>query len=118
MKSLLKFLLLIALIANLGCQSTIAPGADPVIVTTQQVLEVSLGTVDKFLKFEYANRSKVSPGVSEAAEQLRKEFPPAFRLARGLLTTYKQSRTPENKKLLDDYVLMVKRMAVKAQEAK
>jgi hypothetical protein len=115
MKMFLKFLALASLLASLGCKTTIAPGADPVIVTSQQSLEISLAVVDKFLKFEKANQTSVSPETHRVAETLRKEFPAPFRIARELLAKYKASKDEETKRLLNFYVLETKRYATQAQ---
>jgi hypothetical protein len=115
MKTLLKLLALASLLASLGCKTTIAPGADPIIVTSQQSLEISLAIVDKFLKFEKANQAAVSPETHKVAETLRKEFPAPFRVARELLAKYKATKDEETKRLLNNYVFDVKRYATLAQ---
>jgi hypothetical protein len=114
---LLKILTALLLLFSAGCQTTIAPDADPVVVRSQQALEISLATVDKFVAWEYKNSSVTTPDVKAAAETLRREFPPMFRIASDLLRKYKASRDDETKRLLTNYVLKVKEYATLAQIA-
>ena len=115
MKLLVKLLSLLTLLASLGCQTTVAPDADPVVVRSQQALEISFATVNKFVKWEFENSKRVSPDVHSAAETLRREFPPMFRIARDLLARYKTARDAESKRLLENYVMKVKEYATIAQ---
>lgn len=116
MKTLIRLLALTGLLlSSIACQTTIAPGADPVVVRSQQVLEISFATVDKFVAWEYKNQKVVSKDVHAAAETLRREFPPIFRIARNLLAKYKVSKDAEDKRLLENYILRVKEYATLAQ---
>lgn len=117
MKLLLKLVALAILVVNVGCQTTIAPDADPVVVKSQQALEISLAITDKFVAWERKNQKVVSPDVHAVAETIRKEFPPVFGIAMNLLKQYKLSRDPETKRLLNNYVLQVKNYSTLAQNA-
>lgn len=110
-----KILLLLISLASAGCQTTIAPDADPVVVRSQQALEISFAVVDKFVAWEYKNQKVVSPDTHKVAETLRREFPPAFQIAMSLLSKYKSSRDAESKRLLVNYVDQVKNYANLAQ---
>lgn len=113
---LLKILISLALLlSSVGCQTTIAPEADPVIVRSQQALEISLSVVDKFVAWEYKNSKTVPPDVHVVAETLRREFPPVFQIAASLLSKYKANRDEENKRLLLNYVGQVKHYSILAQ---
>jgi hypothetical protein len=114
---ILKLLAALLLLCSAGCQTTIAPDADPVVVRSQQALEISLATVDKFVAWEYKNRKVVVPEVKAAAETLRREFPPMFLIATDLLRKYKASRDDESRRLLTNYVIKVKEYATLAQVA-
>jgi hypothetical protein len=106
----------LVLLVSPGCQTTIAPGADPVVVRTQQVLEISLSTVDNFLKYE--RKHNKSPAVHAVAETLRKEFPAVFRVARSLLVQYQTTKDPETLRLMQNYTAQVEGFATKALQAK
>jgi hypothetical protein len=114
---ILKLLAALLLLLSAGCQTTIAPDADPVVVKSQQALEISLAITDKFVAWERKNQKVVSPDVHSVAETLRKEFPPVFGIAMNLLKQYKLSRDPETKRLLNNYVLQVKNYSTLAQNA-
>jgi hypothetical protein len=111
----LKLLTLILSLAFVGCKTTIAPDADPVVVRSQQALEISFAAVDKFLAWEHKNRTVVSPQVHETAELLRKDFPPVFRSALDLLSKYKVKRDFIAKQELDNVVFQVKHYVTQAQ---
>ena len=116
MKTLIKTLAILALLlSSLACQTTVAPGADPVVVRSQQVLEISFAAVDKFVEWEYKNRLNVSKDVHAAAETLRREFPPVFRISRTLLAKYRSSKDAEDKRLLENYLAKVKEYSTLAQ---
>lgn len=115
MRTLIRLIPLLALLlSSIACQTTIAPGADPVIVRSQQALEISFATVDKFVAWEYKNQKNVPKDVHAAAETLRREFPPMFRIARNLLAKYRASKDAEDRRLLENYVLRVKEYATLA----
>jgi uncharacterized protein (UPF0335 family) len=101
-----------------GCSTTIAPGADPVVVRAEQTLEIAADTVDAFIRWERANETKVSPEVHDIAETIRAEFPDKFRLTRAVLRAYKNNRSPEQKALLDAYLAALAEAVAQANQLK
>jgi hypothetical protein len=109
---------LLVLALATGCSTTVAPGADPVVVRAEQTIEIAADTVDAFVRWERANEAKVSPAVHAAAENIRREFPDKFRLTRAVLRAYKNNRGPEQKALLGAYVTALVELANQANQLK
>lgn len=82
-----------------GC-ANVDPGADPVVVNAERSIAVSKDIVHAFVTVDHENRAWFkanAPDVHDAAETLRKKFPPAHNSAMALIRAYKRNRTPENK---------------------
>lgn len=102
-------------IVGTGCATTVAPGADPIVVNAERSIKIAFDTVDAFIRWERANEASVPVSVHAAAETLRREFPDKFRLARSVLRAYKTTnRGPEQKALLDTYLAELAALASKA----
>jgi len=90
-----------------GC-AALQPGADPIVVRTEQTISVAYGTFDTFTKLDNDNRDLFKtkiPAVHQFAEWLRVKVgqPPTPRgislieSANRVKVAYKSNRTPENK---------------------
>jgi hypothetical protein len=113
MKRLCTLLLLFGLLAlNPGC-TTLAPGADPVVVRAEQVQAISLEAVDTFLRWEYG--AKPGGDAHKVAERLRQEFPRALGTLSTLKYAYKTNRTPQGKA---DLITAISVVAASAEQAK
>lgn len=126
---LLKFSLFLVAVTALagpmtllsGCKNgafTVAPGADPVVVTAEQSISTAWNVVNTFVEFELAHRSSVGPDVTAIADTIRREAPDKFRLARSLMASYKNNRTAENKANLDTALAVVLELSAKVQTIK
>lgn len=74
-----------------GCQP-LAPGADPVVVSSEQATQVAFEAINLFLEVEHANREEVKlslPAVHEFAEKCRRTAPGLLRDARSFTKAYK-----------------------------
>jgi hypothetical protein len=107
MKTLIRYLLAMALaISVTGC-ATLNPGADPVVVRAEQSIKVAFDTFDTFLKMEKSNQARIRdkvPAVHEFAEWLRAPGPNGsprgiaiIESANTVKNAYKRNRSPENK---------------------
>jgi hypothetical protein len=95
-----------------GCK-TLQPGADPVVVRTEQSLTIAQATFDTFLKLDDADRPLVKhqlPAVHNFAEWLREPMPISpgstvivarwaemVAAADRVKLAYQANRTPENR---------------------
>lgn len=114
------FVLAITALFGFGC-SVIDPGADKVVVNAQRTLASSFDGVDTFLKLEHdAVKAglKVPAEVTSAANTLRVKFPPADKAANEALKLYKSTKSPENKRSLEQWITIVKGLADIAVNAK
>lgn len=96
MKRIAVLILLLPLLLCGGC-STLAPGADPVVVNTERTLEVARATLDAFVRFEFNNRAKCPAEVQAAAEKIRRDAPEWFARAMRLKLAYKSNRGADQK---------------------
>ena len=95
-----RFLLAAFAAAALTACRAPAPGQDELTLRAQQTLSSSFAIVDAFLAWEYASQP-ANPEIRAAADTLRRDFPPAHRLASQLLRAWQASRTPDNREALD-----------------
>lgn len=97
MKHFLRLTLaFVALAFGGGCQTTIAPGADPVIVRAEQTAEIALATFDAFLKWERRNQSVVGADVRAVAKEIRLRGKQWILDLRAATRAYAASRTGDN----------------------
>lgn len=110
MKQLLAILFTLALIT--GC-ATLQPGADPLVVRSQQTEKVAFDTFDTFLKLEHRYADKVKktvPEVSKFADWLREpvgDSPRGIAMVKSLgkvRKAYAAAKTPDNKAKLGSAV--------------
>ena len=97
-----------------GCETTVAPGADPVVVHAEQSLAVARHALDTFVQYDHAHRASVPREVHAFAESVRKEAPAKFRAATAILDAYQANRSPENKATLETYVAALLALAEQA----
>ena len=91
--------LIVLLLALVGCNTPINPGADPVVVNSQRSQRAAFEAVNTFLEIEHKHRDLVReqwPQVHQYAEMLRKEFPKQDKEVSAAIAAYKESRTTEN----------------------
>lgn len=95
--------------------ATLAPGADPIVVRTEQTLEASLAVYDAGMTWCKANPQHLTPGAAAVAETIRTGFPPAYRSLDSALQLYKAGKrkdllaeTDEIRKLIEQLLLIVK----------
>lgn len=79
--------------AVLSACATLAPGSDPVVVRTQDVLVQSMHLYDSLTQWHRAHSREESPEVYAAIERLRPAFPKAWRGLRDALNVYRASKT-------------------------
>lgn len=97
-----------------GCQTTVAPGADPVVVHAEQTLALARHALDAFVQYDHTHRAAVPKEVHAFAESVRREAPPKFRAALALLDAYHSNRSPENRATLETYVAALAALAAQA----
>lgn len=95
---------LAALLLTSGCGTfTVKTGADPVVVWGEYSQEMALDTFDQFLAWERNNETallKLSPGIHDLAERVRKDGPGWINELDKAVRKYKQSRAPDDLKAL------------------
>ena len=79
-----------------GCAPwTVKPGADPVVVSAEQICKESVAILDDFVKFADRNKATVGPDVLAARDLVAKHGPVYIRELRKATKAYKASRTDE-----------------------
>ena len=96
MKRLCILILCLPLLFSGGC-ATIAPGSDPLVVSSERTISIAQATLDSFVRFEYNNRAKCPREVQDAAERIRREAPEWFNRAMRLKLAYKTNRGADAK---------------------
>ena len=81
-------------VALVGC-ATLAPGEDPVVVRTEQLLTMATPVYDSGMAWYFANAERLSPGAREVFERVRVGFPPAYRSLDSALQLYKAGKRKE-----------------------
>lgn len=87
------------------CSGGYDPGADAVVVSAQQVRQISFDTVDTYLRFEKDNRVKlwaVSHEFKKIADDLRMQFPLSLKVYNATLDAYKALRNPTTRQNLEN----------------
>lgn len=105
----------IFLVLALGACATLAPGADPIVVRTEQGLEAALAVYDAGMVWCKANPQHLTPEAAKVAETIRTGFPPAYRSLDSALQLYKAgkrkdllSETDELRRLVEQLLLIVR----------
>lgn len=81
-----------ALLLTLGACATLAHGADPVVVRTEQALEVSLAVYDAGMTWCESHPQMLTADAAKAAETIRTGFPPVYRATDSGLQLYKAGK--------------------------
>ncbi len=104
----------LAVLLLVGC-ATLAPGADPLVVRTEQTLEASLAVYDAGMTWCKANPQHLTPAAAAVAETIRTTFPPAYRSLDSALQLYKAGKggdittgADELKRMAEQLLLLVK----------
>lgn len=107
LKSIVAALLLAVTIAvpvsmTTGCAmfGSVAEGSRAEVVKAEQFAKDSFALVDAFTEWEYLNRQTVGAGVTQFADKVRREFPPAWLTLRKATKTYKEFPSSENQSAL------------------
>lgn len=74
-----------------GC-ATLAPGADPVVVRTEQVLQAAPAVYDAGMTWCEGHVAQLSPASLKVANDVRVAFPHAYRAADSALQLYKAGK--------------------------
>lgn len=97
--------------------ATLAPGADPLVVRSEQVLKVAPSVYDAGMTWAEANKAKIPASTLVVFEKIRVGFPPAYRAADEALTLYKAKKTnglanaiPALERMLGDLATLVTAM--------
>lgn len=82
--------------------ATLAPGADPKVVRTEQALEVSLALYDAGMTWCEGHPAKLSAEAAKVAEGIRVGFPLAYRTTDSALQLYKAGKGGDPLKEVDE----------------
>lgn len=86
-RTLLTSILTLALLAlGVACQTT-----EPWHLTAERTIYTAVQTADKFLAFEHEHRAELDPAVTQAADVIRRQMPPAVRDTRAALALYREA---------------------------
>lgn len=80
------------LLVVLSACATLAPGADPVVVRTEQALEVSLAVYDAGMTWCESHPQMLTADAAKIAEAVRTAFPPTYRSVDSGLQLYKAGK--------------------------
>jgi hypothetical protein len=80
------------LLVVLSACATLAPGADPVVVRTEQALEAALAVYDGGMTWCEGHPAKLTPEAAKVAEAVRTGFPPVYRSVDSGLQLYKAGK--------------------------
>ena len=80
-----------ALLLLSGC-ATLAPGADPIVVRTEQALAASTPIYDAGMTWCERNVPKLSPAALKLVNEIRVMFPPVYRSTDSALQLYKAGK--------------------------
>lgn len=87
-------LALLLAVALVGC-ATLAPGEDPVVVRTEQVLKMAVPVYDSAMGWYFDNAARLTPGAKSVFERVRVSFPPVYRSLDSALQLYKAGKRKE-----------------------
>lgn len=82
---------LLLVFALVGC-ATLAPGADPVVVRTEQALEAALAVYDAGMTWCEGHQAELTPEAAKVAEAVRTGFPAVYRSVDSGLQLYKAGK--------------------------
>lgn len=80
------------LVLALASCATLAPGADPVVVRTEQALEAALAVYDAGMTWAEGHPHLLTPEAAKVAEVVRTGFPPTYRSVDSGLQLYKAGK--------------------------
>lgn len=86
---------LLPLLFTLGGCASMAPGSDPIVVKTQDVLTNSLTLYETTMDLHFKHSAQEPPDVYKALEKVRPAFPRAWRALDVSLTTYQAAKTKD-----------------------
>ena len=86
-----SLVVLVAVLALVGC-TTVAPGSDPIVVRTEQTLKISSAIYDSGMTWCEGHAALLSPAMLTLANQIRVDFPPAYRATDSALQVYKSTK--------------------------
>jgi len=94
-----------------GCAwfSPVEPGSESLVVNAERVAILSFTMVDTFLEWEHNNRAALPPNVTEAADALRDNFPPAYIAFRTATKTYKLTRSVADREEMNTTMMGVQK---------
>ena len=81
-----------ALLLTLGACATLAPGANPVVVRTEQALEAALAVYDAGMTWCESHPQMLTADAAKIAEAVRTAFPPTYRSVDSGLQIYKAGK--------------------------
>lgn len=84
--------LAVLLVLSIAACASLAPGADPIVVRTEQAMEASLAVYDAGMTWCRANPQHLTPAAAAVAETIRTAFPPAYRSTDSALQLYKAGK--------------------------
>jgi len=86
-----------------GCAffSKTDPGSEALVVNAERVAILSFTVVDTFLEWEHNNRTALPVNVTQVADTLRDDFPPAYNAFRAATRAYKQTRSPADRETMN-----------------
>lgn len=89
-----RMLGLVAVLAavTLSRCASLAPGAEPLVVRTEQTLSASDALYDSAMSVYFAKASSLSASTVSVLEKVRVGFDPAYKAVQGALTFYKLNR--------------------------
>ena len=93
-------------------------GAEGFVVRSEQTISASFTTTDGFLKWEEANRAALPEKVTEIADTLREDFPPAHDAALASIVAYKKDRTAFAKDAVSKWLVTLQKMSDQAAKAR
>lgn len=97
------------LIVGCGGCVQLEPGADPVVVRAEQVAAGAFEVMDAFVELEANNRAafrQLSPGIEQAANEVRTEGKLALQELRKATIVYKSNRSSTNKANVETYIAL------------
>lgn len=100
-----------------GCAG-LQPGAEGFVVRSEQTISASFTATDSFLKWEEANRAALPDKVTEIADTLREDFPPAHDAALASIVAYKRDRTTFAKDEVSKWLVTLQKMSDQAEKAR
>ena len=112
----------ILLMMLVGCSScsTLAPGADAIVVRAEQTADASFKTINSFLEYERNNRAalwKIDRGIKHTADKIRVLAPAQIKALRDATKEYKRVKSQEHIDTVDLWLAEVAALVGQAQMA-